>query len=133
MQFSPADWSFLPNEFEWVQTVWLFIKMSNWPFLAKPSNGLIHACNCPIPFLAQNDGENIGYLNYSWHRVSILRMRGMENHILSVAILLSVNKKNAITDVWLTASVKKLPTLDPPCCIKKCSTCISPYHASNYI
>ncbi len=31
----------------------------------------------------------------------------MENNILSVPILLSVNKKNAITDVWLTASVKK--------------------------
>ncbi len=42
--------------------------------------------------------------------------------------LLSVNKKKAITDAWLTASVKKLPTLAPP----KCSICIGPYYASNY-
>ncbi len=33
MQFGPADWSFLPNEFECIQTVWPFIKMSDWPFL----------------------------------------------------------------------------------------------------
>ncbi len=34
MQFGPADWPFLPNEFECVQqTVWLFIKMSDWHFL----------------------------------------------------------------------------------------------------
>ncbi len=64
-------------------------------------------CNCPIPFLAQNDGESIGNLNYSWCQVSILRLRGMENNILSVAILLSVNKKNAITDVWLTQVITK--------------------------
>ncbi len=31
-------------------------------------------------------------------------MHGMENNILSVAVLLSVNKKNAISDVWLTYS-----------------------------
>ncbi len=43
-------------------------------------------CNSPIPFLAQNDGESIGNLNYRWHQVSILRMCGMENNILSVAI-----------------------------------------------
>ncbi len=55
-------------------------------------------CNCPIPFLAQNDGESIGNLNYSWCQVSIMRMRGMEHNILSVAIFLSVNKKNAIVD-----------------------------------
>ncbi len=48
-------------------------------------------------------------------------------------VLLSVNKKNAITDLWLTASVQKLPSLAPPCCVKKCSTCTSPYYASNYI
>ncbi len=29
------------------------------------------------------------------------------------------------------ASVKKLHSLAPPFCIKKCSTCISPYYASN--
>ncbi len=91
------------------------------------------ACNCPIPLLAQNDVESIGNLKYSWRQVSILRMRGMENNILSVAILLLVNKKNTIMDVWLTASVKKLPTLAPPCCVKKCRTCISPYYSSNYI
>ncbi len=28
-----AVWPFLHNEFECVQTVWLFIKMSDWPFL----------------------------------------------------------------------------------------------------
>ncbi len=33
----------------------------------------------------------------------------------------------------LTASVKKLPTLAPARCVKKCSTCISLYYASNYI
>ncbi len=43
---------------------------------------------CPIPFLAPNDGESIGNLNYSWRQVSILRMRGLENNILSVAISL---------------------------------------------
>ncbi len=32
-------------------------------------------CNCPIPFLAQNDGESIGNLNYSWYQVSILCIR----------------------------------------------------------
>ncbi len=45
-------------------------------------------------------------------------MRRIENNIISVAILLSVNKKNTITCVWLTANVKKLPTLAPPCCVK---------------
>ncbi len=40
------------------------------------------------------------------------------NNISSVAILLSVNRKNAITDVWLTESFKKLPTLAPPGCVK---------------
>ncbi len=80
--------------------------------------------------LSQNYDESS--LNYSWHQVSILRMRGMDNNILSVAILSSVNKKNVITDVWLMASVKKLPTLDPSCCVKKCSTCISTYCGSNY-
>ncbi len=44
-----------------------------------------------------------------------------------------MGKKNAITDVWLTASVKKLPTLAPPCCVKKCSISISLYYAINYI
>ncbi len=83
--------------------------------------------------MAQNDGESIDNLNYSWCQVSIPRMHGMENNILSVVILLSVNKKNAITDVWLTASVKKLPTLAPPCCVKKYSICFSPYYTSNYI
>ncbi len=47
-------------------------------------------------------------------------------------VLLSVNKNNAITDVWLTASVKKLPTLALPCGVEKCSTCISPYYPGNY-
>ncbi len=37
-----------------------------------------------IPFLAQNDDENIGNLNCSWHQLSILRTHGMENNILSV-------------------------------------------------
>ncbi len=32
MHFGPADWSFLPNEFECVQTVWLFDKMLDRPF-----------------------------------------------------------------------------------------------------
>ncbi len=95
------------------QNLWLYIITS-----------LIWTDTCVylrIPFLAQNDGESIGNLNYSW------------NNILSFFVLLSANKKNTITDVWLTASVKKLPTLAPPCCVKKCSTCISPYYASNYI
>ncbi len=83
-------------------------------------------CNCPIPFLAQNDGESIGNLNYSQRQVSILRMCGRENNILSVAILLSVNKKNAITDVWLTASVKKLPTLTLPYCVKNAALVLVP-------
>ncbi len=38
MQFGPADWPFLPNEFECIQTVWLFIKMSDWPFLGNTIN-----------------------------------------------------------------------------------------------
>ncbi len=63
--------------------------------------------------MAQKDGESIDNLNYSWRQVSILHMCGMENNVLSVAILLSVNKKNAITHVRLMASVKKLPTLAP--------------------
>ncbi len=36
--------------------------------------------------MAQNDGESKGNLNNSWCQVSILRMRGMENNILSVTI-----------------------------------------------
>ncbi len=55
--------------------------------------------------MAQNDSESIGNLNYSLHQVSTLRMHGMENNILSVASLLSVNKKSAITDAWLAASI----------------------------
>ncbi len=31
---------FLPNEFECIQTVWLFIKMSDWPFLRNTINML---------------------------------------------------------------------------------------------
>ncbi len=110
---------------------WYHAKRANlWLYIIY---GLILACNCPIPFLAQNDGESIGNLNYIWHQVSMLRMRGMENMKIKNFFLLSVNKNNAITDVWLTASVKKLPTLAPPCCVKKCSTCIRPYYASNYV
>ncbi len=45
-------------------------------------------------------------------------MRGVENNILSVTIIVSVNKKNEITDLWLMTSVKKLPTLAPPHCVK---------------
>ncbi len=63
-------------------------------------------------------------------------MPGMENDILSVAVLLSSlisKQKECNYTVWLTASVEKLPTLVPPCCVKKCSTCVSPYYASNYI
>ncbi len=58
---------------------------------------MILACNCPIPFLAQNDGERIGNLNYSWRQVSILCMRGMENNVIVI-------KKNSYvsTCVFLT-------------------------------
>ncbi len=38
MQFGPADWPFLPNEFECIQTVWLFIRMSDWLFLRNTSD-----------------------------------------------------------------------------------------------
>ncbi len=38
MQFVLAHWPFLPKEFEWVQTVWLFTKMSNLPFLRNTVN-----------------------------------------------------------------------------------------------
>ncbi len=72
-------------------------------------------CNCPIPFLSQNDCERVGNLNYSWRQVSILHMHGMENKILSVAIdpssLISKQKERNY-DVWLMEGVKKLPTLD---------------------
>ncbi len=55
--------------------------------------------------MAQNDGESIGNLNYSWSQISILDMRGLENNILLVAIdpsfVSKVNKKNAITDVCM--------------------------------
>ncbi len=33
MQFGPADWPFLPNEFKCMKIVWPFIKISDWPFL----------------------------------------------------------------------------------------------------
>ncbi len=90
------------------------------------------ACNCPILFLAQNDNKSIGNLNYSWRQVSILHLRVMENNILSVATDPSFVSVSPGFDVWLMARVKKLPTLAPLCCDKKCSTCISPYYASNY-
>ncbi len=35
MQFVFAYQPFLPEEFEHVQTVWLVIKMSDWPFLSN--------------------------------------------------------------------------------------------------
>ncbi len=52
----------------------------------------------PIPFLAQNDGESIGNLNYSWHNVFILCMRGMEGIEIKNFVLLSVNKRNPINE-----------------------------------
>ncbi len=39
----PCRLAFLPTEFECVQTVWFFIKMSDWPFLRKTIDMLIDA------------------------------------------------------------------------------------------
>ncbi len=50
--------------------------------------------------MAQNDGESIDNLNYSWHQVSILHIRGMENfnndnvdfHIMKISAYLLKEK-----------------------------------------
>ncbi len=41
---------FLPNEFECIQTVWLFIKMSDWPFLRNTI--VFHCTFIPFSFVA---------------------------------------------------------------------------------
>ncbi len=46
-------------------------------------------------------------------------MPGMENNILSVAISLIRKQKERNYRCMVDASVKKLPTLAPPCCMKK--------------
>ncbi len=66
-------------------------------------------CNCPIPFLVQNDSESIGNLNYSWRQVSILRMRmrGMENIKIKNFVLISKQKKSLAQEVRQKSDIWK--------------------------
>ncbi len=49
MQFGPADCPFLPNDFKCVQTVWLFIKMSDWPILRNTID-IVGVCSNTVRF-----------------------------------------------------------------------------------
>ncbi len=90
-------------------------------------------CNCLIPFLAQNDGESTVNLNYTWRQVSIQRMRGMENNILSVAISLISKQKEHNYRCTVDGKCQEITYFSSAMLRQKCSTCISPYYASNYI